>query len=43
MDGDAKPQRRRPPRQGEHTSEVLAEWLGLPESEIEQLRAASAL
>jgi len=41
MDGDAKPQRRRPPRQGEHTSEVLAEWLGLPASEIEQLREAS--
>lgn len=42
MDGDAKPQRRRPPRQGEHTDEVLAEWLGLPASEIEQFRAASA-
>ena len=41
MDGDAKPQRRRPPRQGEHTGEVLAEWLGLPASEIEQLREAS--
>jgi crotonobetainyl-CoA:carnitine CoA-transferase CaiB-like acyl-CoA transferase len=42
MDDEAKPHRRRPPRQGEHTNEVLAEWLGLPESEIEQLRAASA-
>jgi crotonobetainyl-CoA:carnitine CoA-transferase CaiB-like acyl-CoA transferase len=42
MDGDAKPQRSRPPRQGEHTGEVLADWLGLPASEIEQLRAASA-
>ncbi len=42
MDGDAKPQRRRPPRQGEHTNDVLAEWLGLSESEIAQLRGASA-
>jgi crotonobetainyl-CoA:carnitine CoA-transferase CaiB-like acyl-CoA transferase len=43
MDGEAAALRGRPPRQGEHTEEVLGEWLGLAASEVEQLRASAAL
>jgi crotonobetainyl-CoA:carnitine CoA-transferase CaiB-like acyl-CoA transferase len=43
MDGDAAATRGRPPRQGEHTGEVLGEWLGLSAYEVEQLRATAAL
>lgn len=43
MDGDAAATRGRPPRQGEHTGEVLGEWLGLSAHEVEQLRATAAL
>ena len=42
MDGEAQPRRGRPPRQGEHTADVLADWLGLTPGEVEQLRAAAA-
>jgi crotonobetainyl-CoA:carnitine CoA-transferase CaiB-like acyl-CoA transferase len=43
MDGEAAATRGRPPRQGEHTGEVLGEWLGLSAHEVEQLRATAAL
>jgi len=43
MDDDAAATRGRPPRQGEHTGEVLGEWLGLSAHEVEQLRATAAL
>jgi crotonobetainyl-CoA:carnitine CoA-transferase CaiB-like acyl-CoA transferase len=43
MHGDGGPSRGRPPRLGEHTREVLAEWLALTPPEIEALRAAGAL
>jgi crotonobetainyl-CoA:carnitine CoA-transferase CaiB-like acyl-CoA transferase len=42
MDGDARPRRGRPPRQGEHTAEVMAEWLGITPGEMERLQAESA-
>lgn len=32
-----------PPLLGQHTAEVLADWLGLPAAEVERLRAAGAL
>lgn len=35
--------RRPPPLLGEHSGEVLAEWLGLDETEIEALRASGAI
>lgn len=38
-----RPQRGRPPRLGEHTAEVLSEWLGLKVDEIDRLRAAGAV
>ncbi len=41
--GEANPQRGRPPALGEHTAEVLGEWLGLASGDIEALRAAGAL
>ena len=40
---DAMPRRGRPPRVGEHTQEVLSEWLGLGPGDTEALRAANAL
>ena len=40
---EARPRRGRPPRLGEHTREVLAEWLDLGREDIETLRAANAL
>lgn len=43
LSGDASPRRARPPRLGEHTEEVLADWLGLEPEAIEKLRAARAL
>ncbi len=43
MDGEAAALRGCPPRQGEHTEEVLREWLGLTTREVEQLRASAAL
>lgn len=43
MDKDTTAVRGRPPRQGEHTGEVLEEWLGLTAGEVEQLRATAAL
>ncbi|HTU00198.1 MAG TPA: CoA transferase [Candidatus Sulfotelmatobacter sp.] len=43
MDGDAQPRRGRPPRQGEHTGDVLGEWLGLTASDVARLREAAAL
>jgi crotonobetainyl-CoA:carnitine CoA-transferase CaiB-like acyl-CoA transferase len=43
MDGEASPRRGRPPRLGEHTEEVLTEWLGLPSDEIASLCAAGVL
>jgi crotonobetainyl-CoA:carnitine CoA-transferase CaiB-like acyl-CoA transferase len=39
----AAPWRGRPPCLGEHTREVLSDWLGLGPGEIEALRAANAL
>jgi CoA:oxalate CoA-transferase len=41
--GDGNPRRGRPPRLGEHTAEVLSEWLGLNADEVEGLRAAGAV
>ncbi len=41
--GEGNPQRGRPPALGEHTAEILAEWLGLGPGDIEALRAAGAL
>jgi crotonobetainyl-CoA:carnitine CoA-transferase CaiB-like acyl-CoA transferase len=35
---DAVEYRRPPPRLGEHTREVLEEWLGMAASEVEVLR-----
>lgn len=43
LTGDANPRRTRPPRLGEHTEEVLADWLGLEPEAIQRLRAARAL
>jgi crotonobetainyl-CoA:carnitine CoA-transferase CaiB-like acyl-CoA transferase len=42
MEGEAAPRRGRPPRQGEHTGEVLSQWLGLTSEEIQRLRGQSA-
>jgi crotonobetainyl-CoA:carnitine CoA-transferase CaiB-like acyl-CoA transferase len=42
MDGDTTPRRGRPPRQGEHTGEVLSQWLSLTSDEIHRLRGESA-
>lgn len=41
--GEGNPQRGRPPVLGEHTAEVLREWLGLGPQDIEVLRASGAL
>jgi len=41
--GEGNPRRGRPPRLGEHTAEVLAEWLGLGREAVEGLRATGAL
>ncbi|HWU37671.1 MAG TPA: CoA transferase [Candidatus Acidoferrum sp.] len=43
LSGDAMPRRGRPPRLGEHTQEVLSEWLGLGEADLQSLRVANAL
>lgn len=43
LTGSGNPQRGRPPCLGEHTAEVLREWLGLDDGTIEGLRAAGAL
>jgi crotonobetainyl-CoA:carnitine CoA-transferase CaiB-like acyl-CoA transferase len=43
MDGDTAARRGRPPRQGEHTAEVLEEWLGLSPGDVAELRTAAAL
>jgi crotonobetainyl-CoA:carnitine CoA-transferase CaiB-like acyl-CoA transferase len=43
MEGDAAATRGRPPRLGEHTGDVLGEWLGLSAQEVEELRATAAL
>jgi crotonobetainyl-CoA:carnitine CoA-transferase CaiB-like acyl-CoA transferase len=43
MDPDVSAHRGRPPRQGEHTADVLSEWLGLEAEEIARLRAGGAL
>ncbi|HWU36027.1 MAG TPA: CoA transferase, partial [Candidatus Acidoferrum sp.] len=43
LSGEGNPRRSRPPRLGEHTAEVLSEWLGLTPSEVEGLRAKGAL
>jgi crotonobetainyl-CoA:carnitine CoA-transferase CaiB-like acyl-CoA transferase len=43
MDGGAAAQRGRPPRHGEHTDEVLGEWLGLTPAEVANLRGAAAV
>lgn len=43
LQADGNPRRGRPPRLGEHTEEVLAEWLGLTGGEVEALRKAGAL
>lgn len=42
LTGEGNPQRGRPPRLGEHTGEVLSEWLGLGPGDMEALRAAGA-
>lgn len=41
--GDAAPRRGCPPRLGEHTDQVLREWLGLSPGEIAALRASGAV
>jgi crotonobetainyl-CoA:carnitine CoA-transferase CaiB-like acyl-CoA transferase len=43
LSDDAAPRRGRPPRLGEHTHEVLSEWLGFTAGEVEGLRAVKAL
>jgi crotonobetainyl-CoA:carnitine CoA-transferase CaiB-like acyl-CoA transferase len=43
LTGDAAARRGRPPRLGEHTEEVLTEWLALPSAEIASLYAAGVL
>ena len=43
LSGDATPRRGRPPRLGEHTQEVLSEWLGLGEADLQSLRVTNAL
>jgi len=43
LEAQGTPQRGRPPRLGEHTAQVLSEWLGLGAAEIERLRAAGAV
>jgi crotonobetainyl-CoA:carnitine CoA-transferase CaiB-like acyl-CoA transferase len=43
MGGDGAPRRGRPPRLGEHTEEVLWEWLGLPSTETALLCAAGVV
>ncbi len=40
---DMDPVRTRPPRLGEHTEEVLTEWLGLQREEVSRVRAARAI
>ena len=38
LDGSARGSRRPPPLLGQHTEEVLEEWLGLPAAEVAGLR-----
>ncbi|MBI3086273.1 MAG: CoA transferase [candidate division NC10 bacterium] len=42
LHNEGSPRRGRPPRLGEHTEEVLADWLGLTGGEVEVLRAGGA-
>lgn len=41
--GQGNPKRGRSPRLGEHTAEILAEWLGFGPKDVEALRASGAL
>lgn len=43
MDDNTAARRGRPPGHGEHTGEVLAEWLNLTPDDVAELRAAAAL
>jgi len=43
LTADGNPRRGRPPRLGEHTADVLTEWLGLTPTDLEGLRAKGAL
>lgn len=43
MTDDVAPRRGQPPRLGEHTEEVLSEWLGLPSTAIASLCEAGVL
>ena len=43
LTGDAAPRRGCPPRLGEHTEQVLVEWLGLSSGEVATLRASGAV
>jgi crotonobetainyl-CoA:carnitine CoA-transferase CaiB-like acyl-CoA transferase len=43
LGGEAAPARGRPPRLGEHSEAVIAEWLGLGSEQIDRLRRAGAL
>ncbi len=43
LHNEGSPRRGRPPRLGEHTEEVLGDWLGLTAGEVESLRTAGAL
>ena len=42
LSGETAPRRGRPPRLGEHTDEVLSEWLGLDGAALARLREAGA-
>ncbi|HSB72959.1 MAG TPA: CoA transferase [Candidatus Methylomirabilis sp.] len=43
LSGEGSPRRGRPPRLGEHTAEVLSEWLDLNAEQIQRLGAAGAV
>jgi crotonobetainyl-CoA:carnitine CoA-transferase CaiB-like acyl-CoA transferase len=43
MDADTSARRERPPRQGEHSADVLSEWLGLEPEEVARLRVSGVL
>jgi crotonobetainyl-CoA:carnitine CoA-transferase CaiB-like acyl-CoA transferase len=43
LTGDAAPRRGCPPRLGEHTEQVLLEWLGLSAGEVAALRASGVV
>ena len=42
LTGEGNPRRGRPPRLGEHTEEVLSEWIGLGTSDLQALREEGA-